>query len=70
MKINDAEKLLVVLLQVAIEKQEYMSARLLSSPGMGKSTHRQEAAVDDEQALGVSRWAARWCGCARLSSRM
>src|SRR5271166_916412 len=45
MKINDAEKMLMVLMMVAIEKGEYMCARLLSSPGMGKSTIVKSAAT-------------------------
>ena len=52
MKINEAEKLLVVLLQVAIEKGEYMTARLLSSPGMGKSTIVKSAATTMSKRLG------------------
>ncbi len=52
MKINDAEKLLVVLLQVAIEKGEYICPRLLSSPGMGKSTVVKSAARLMTKRLG------------------
>jgi hypothetical protein len=51
MKISDAKKLLVTLLQVAIEKQEYMCVRLLSGPGLGKSTAVKEAAAELSKKL-------------------
>jgi hypothetical protein len=53
MKISDAKKLLVTLLQVAIEKQEYMCVRLLSGPGLGKSTAVKEAAAELSKKLGA-----------------
>lgn len=52
MKINDAEKLLMVLMDVAIDKGEYICARLLSSPGVGKSSIVYSAAKKLSAKLG------------------
>ena len=52
MKISDAKRLLITMLNVAIEKQEYMCVRLLSSPGMGKSTIVKDAALELTKKLG------------------
>ena len=53
MKINDAKKMVKILLKVAIEKGEYICARLLSVPGLGKSTILKEAAAELSKELGV-----------------
>lgn len=53
MKISEAKKLLVVMLNVAIEKQEYMCVRLLSGPGLGKSTAVKEAAAEMSKKMGT-----------------
>ena len=52
MKINDAKKLVMTMIKVAIEQQEYVCVRLLSSPGMGKSTIVKEAAAEMSKELG------------------
>src|SRR5271165_6707586 len=51
MKISEAKKLLVILMEVAIDKQEYMCVRLLSMPGLGKSTIVKEAAAELSKRL-------------------
>jgi len=53
MKISDAEKMLVTLLDIAIDDKEYITARLLSPPGVGKSSIVKSAAAIVAKQRGI-----------------
>ena len=53
MKINDAEKLLITLLEVGVSSGHYATVRLLSAPGLGKSSIVKSAAATLTKKLGT-----------------
>jgi hypothetical protein len=53
MKINEAEKLLMTLLEVGVNTGHYATVRLLSAPGLGKSSVVKSAALNMSKKLGT-----------------
>lgn len=53
MKINDAEKMIATLLDLAIDEGQYVTPRILSTPGLGKSSIVKSAAALVAKRRGV-----------------